>query len=255
MVLRVQLDRYHLKVIPHDPPFTPLHLMTAGQHSSAIKECLRCGSCCRQGGPTLHLEDLPLVRGGHLLPDHLVTIRSGETSYDPLTETFRPVEQELVKISGKNSTWTCRFFCDDKKGSCSIYQFRPLECRLLKCWDTREVKEIIGRNTLDRVSLLSPSDPCLNLMAAQEEKCSYHRVNLLIRELKENPEAEDLLDELTGIVRIDLQIRARAGKDCSVSLARELFLFGRPVFKAIAAYGFRLYEAGPEVFLQPPVQP
>lgn len=224
--------------------------MTTEQQLSGSQECRRCGSCCRQGGPALHREDLPLLREGHIRRQHLVTIRSGEPAYDPVTGKIKPVEQELLKISGGSSTWSCRFY--DDSGGCTIYQNRPLECRLLKCWDTRELKEIIGRNTLTRRDLLDPSDPILGLLSAQERQCDYQRINSLVNILENQPGDTGPLEELAGIVRADLMIRAQAQKEFSISLARELFLFGRPVFKVLAAHGFRVSEAGQEIFLHPP---
>ncbi|MFO7760898.1 MAG: YkgJ family cysteine cluster protein [Desulfobia sp.] len=225
--------------------------MNTDQQLPETGECQRCGSCCRQGGPALHKEDLPLLREGHFSRDHLVTIRTGEPAYDPLTGKTSPVEQELIKITGRNFSWTCCFY-DDEAGACSIYQYRPLECRLLKCWDTRELEKIIGRNTLVRKDLISPSDPVLNLLAAQDEQCPYNRINSLVSRLKNQAKEISSLDELTRLVRIDLVIRAYAQKQFSVSLDRELFLFGRPVFKVLEAHGFQVFEAGQEVFLYPP---
>lgn len=225
--------------------------MSTEQQLTDSNECQRCGSCCRQGGPALHQEDLPLLRGNHFSDSHLVTIRTGEPAYDPLTDTTKPVDQELLKLTGRNSAWTCCFY-ENSTGSCSIYQYRPLECRLLKCWDTRELNEIIGRNTLTRKDLINPADPILNLLSAQDEQCNYNRINTLVSELKNNPGNSASLDELTLTVRKDLIIRAHAQKQFSISLARELFLFGRPVFKILAAHGFRISETEGEVFLHPP---
>ncbi|MFP3982086.1 MAG: YkgJ family cysteine cluster protein [Desulfurivibrionaceae bacterium] len=224
--------------------------MTTDQQLSGTEECRRCGTCCRQGGPALHREDLPLLREGHFSRRHLVTIRSGEPAYDPLTGKIKPVEQEILKISGGSSTWSCRFYGDSR--GCTIYQHRPLECRLLKCWDTRELKEMIGRNTLTRRDLLDPSDPVLGLLSAQDKQCDYQRIITLVKRLENQSGETDPLKELTGIVRADLTIRGQAQKEFSISLARELFLFGRPVFKVLAAHGFRVSEAGQEIFLHPP---
>ncbi|MCU0564488.1 MAG: hypothetical protein MUE48_11205 [Desulfobacterales bacterium] len=42
--------------------------------------CVRCGTCCRNGGPALHQDDRRLVIDGVIHTRHLFTIRPGETA-------------------------------------------------------------------------------------------------------------------------------------------------------------------------------
>lgn len=73
-----------------------------GQSSEKIKKaCDRCGTCCRQGGPALHVQDRHLVAPGFLEFDVLVTIRRGELARYPLSGHPEPVRQELIKIQGQ----------------------------------------------------------------------------------------------------------------------------------------------------------
>ncbi len=61
------------------------------QSSKKIKQaCDRCGTCCRQGGPALHIQDRHLVAPGFLGFDVLVTIRRGELARYPLSDRPEP---------------------------------------------------------------------------------------------------------------------------------------------------------------------
>ena len=85
------------------------------------------------------------MREGHIGTEHLITIRKGELAYNPASETLQPVPQELVKIAGKGRGWEC-LFIDNAASSCMIYEQRPLECRILKCWDTSELLSVIYKD-------------------------------------------------------------------------------------------------------------
>src|SRR5512135_2095107 len=94
--------------------------------------CIRCGTCCTKGGPTLHAKDRHLISEGHFGTGHLVTIREGELAYGPSGEAPQPVPEELIKIAGKGKGWEC-IFLKKEDSSCMIYAHRPMECRILKC--------------------------------------------------------------------------------------------------------------------------
>ena len=115
--------------------------------------CLRCGTCCTKGGPALHKEDKDILLDGHIGRERLVTIRKGELAFSPLSGKLEPLQKELVKIAGKGNGWSCCFY-DTEKASCSIYSHRPLECRILKCWDTEQLLSVVGKDTLARADIL-----------------------------------------------------------------------------------------------------
>jgi hypothetical protein len=46
-------------------------------------------------------------------------------------------------------------------------------------------------------------------------------------------------EKLTALIQQDLAIRSRAIDQFGLSLAAELFIFGRPVFKILSARGFQ----------------
>lgn len=216
-----------------------------GQNDSA--ECLRCGTCCRQGGPALHGEDLALVGKGVLATAQLVTIRRGEPAYNPLQDEVLPSSSEFIKIKGQGNSWSCCFF-DEVTNGCLIYRTRPLECRLLFCRDTEPLTAVMGRDLLDRSNLLATDDPVLPLIARQEEECSYRLINDLLAETGQSQAT--LAEKLSVFVRKDLALRDMFLRDFPNRQGEELFLFGRPLFLVLAPRGFCLVEKGGEVSLQ-----
>src|SRR4030065_1553251 len=125
--------------------------------------CIRCGTCCKKGGPSLHLEDKKILLAGHIKRESLITIRKGELAFFPLSGRPEPIEKELIKIAGKGKGWVC-FFFDEKESSCAIYAHRPLECRLLKCWDTAQLLSVIGKETMTRTDILGEDEPVMRLI-------------------------------------------------------------------------------------------
>ena len=122
--------------------------------SASVKNCIRCGTCCEKGGPALHQEDRMLIEKGRIPSKYLYAIRKGELAHDNVKGRLMPVDSDIIKIKGKEGTWTCIFFDAHNKG-CSIYSDRPLECRALKCWDTVELEKMYAGHRLTREDLVS----------------------------------------------------------------------------------------------------
>lgn len=198
--------------------------------------CIRCGTCCLKGGPVLHHEDKGILLAGHVGYQHLVTIRKGEPAYDPVLDTVRPVERELVKMRGKEKEWSCCFF-DEKSSSCTIYEHRPLECRLLKCWDTSALEGLVGKNTIVRADIINARDPITKVIEMHEQECPYREVEELLSSLSRGTDKSKTLARLNELVRKDLAIRFFAIKELGLREEFELFIFGRPLFKVLSSRG------------------
>jgi len=203
--------------------------------------CIRCGTCCKKGGPSLHLEDKEILFAGHIERESLITIRKGEFAFFPRGGRPEPIQKELVKIAGKGKGWVCCFY-DEKKSSCTIYAHRPLECRLFKCSDTVQLLSVIGKDTMTRADILSADDPILRFIETHEQECSISMAEDLISVLLEKNDDPEALAKLTSLVHRDLTIRSRAISEFGLSLEAELFLFGRPLFKILSARGFQLMK-------------
>ena len=213
-------------------------------------QCKQCGTCCRKGGPALHQEDLEILRTGQIELQHLVTIRKGEMALAPVSDTPQATDRELIKTAGRGSDWTCCFF-DEQTNTCTIYENRPLECRLLQCWDTATIEAVINKDTLARTDIIGPDDPILEFIGAHEQACPLSRVISLAAKLHGAVAKQPILAELTDLVRRDLQIRARAVAAFNIPVAVELFYFGRPLFVLLSPYNIGIHEDHEGVHLKP----
>jgi Fe-S-cluster containining protein len=205
---------------------------------TTVSECIRCGTCCEKGGPCFHIEDRMLIEKGKIPAKYLYTIRKGELAHDNVKGCLTPVDSDILKIKGKKDSWTCIFFDEEKKG-CTIYDDRPLECRALKCWDTRELEQIYANTRLTRTDLVSEVKGLWELIKEHQACCDYKKIQPLIEDLagsKHNQARRKLLE----IIRYDAEIRklvvARGGLDPEMLD----FLFGRPLTKTLENYGIKI---------------
>lgn len=202
--------------------------------------CLRCGACCRKGGPALHGDDLPLVRDGHLPLANLITIRRGELAHNPLTDKIEPVARELVKIRGTGGHWCCCYYDAANKG-CSIYGNRPVACGVLKCWQPEQILALVGQDLLGRLDILEEADPLRPYVLEYERLCPCPDMGEVEKNLAGQP--EELLPSLEMQVNRDIAFRDQVVRQLHLSPAQETFLFGRPLFQLLQALGVMVSES------------
>ena len=202
--------------------------------------CRRCGICCRKGGPALHGEDLALVRAGYLPLASLITIRRGELAHNPLTDRIEPVKRELVKIRGIGGQWCCCYY-DAAGQGCSIYGNRPVACEALKCWQPEESLALMGQDLLGRLDILEKDDPFRPYVLEYERLCPCPDMGEVEKNLAGLPEG--LLASLEMQVNRDIAFRDQVVRQLHLSLARETFLFGRPLFQLLQALGVMVSES------------
>jgi len=89
---------------------------------------------------------------------------------------------DIIKIKGKEDTWTCIFF-DEQNKECSIYNDRPVECRALKCWDTGELEKMYAGHRLTREDLVSKVEGLWDLIKDHQARCDYEKIKKLIGDL------------------------------------------------------------------------
>ena len=205
------------------------------------EECRCCGTCCTKGGPALHDRDRKLLECNLLEPGQLITIREGEPVFTLTAETVQPARTEIIKIKGRGSEWSCLFYGKERK-SCLIYESRPLECTLLKCWDTAELEKVAGRNLLSRHDIIADDDPVLSFMALHDRECSLKDLQQILAGIAGEKSRRQALLDLAGLVNKDLTIRGRACGELNLDLDLELFFFGRPLFKILQQFGIETVE-------------
>ncbi len=201
--------------------------------------CKQCGLCCKQGGPALHLQDLALVKSGKIPINRLITIRKGELVDNPLVGKIVPTTVELVKIIGNNGQWECCFH--DAKFGCTVYTERPLACRVLKCWDTAEILELVEKDTLSRFDIVDKNDPILGHIIDHEQICPCHDLGDLWTNVARL--SDDRKKELEQRVRRDLDFRGKILGVMGFTVSEELFYFGRPLFQLLQPLGLQLSES------------
>ena len=196
------------------------------------RQCKQCGRCCQNGGPALHGDDLPLV-GTSLALDDLLCVRVGEMSLHPVTGRAEPAAWEFIKVAGRAGSWQCRFLTDDLV--CALHPDKPLECRVLECWQSQPLLDLLGHDLLNRSHLL-PDEPRLAAMIDEHDRqCACALLGPYL-EGKRLP--DDFLQEL---LHRDMLIRQEAAALFSLSAAREMLYFGRPLFMSLQGAGWRVW--------------
>lgn len=164
--------------------------------------------------------------------DNLQVIREGELAFNPFKEVVEPVPVEMIKLAVQGDSWECPFH--QKQGGvsgCIIHADRPMECRLLKCWDTADIEAVTFKNCLTRFDLLGKDNAILAKIVEHEDTCSYSELWRAMEGVtKEDAES---LEVVRVILARDLQIRQQLVADFHLNLQQELFYLGQPMFRVL----------------------
>jgi len=211
-------------------------------------QCRRCGACCEKGGPTLHLEDRPLVESGKIPLKDLFTIRKGEMVLEPMQKEPVPASEELVKIKGRGGSWCCRYL-EEEGCACRIYEDRPVECRAQKCWDSAEIEAIYAKGRIGRKDLVAGLSGIWELVEEHEKRCSYPQLASLAEQLHAG-ESESAASDVTEMISYDRHLRdlvaGKGGMDPQILD----FLFGRPMTETVHGFGLRVEKDGDRIVLK-----
>jgi Fe-S-cluster containining protein len=170
-----------------------------------------------------------LIDSGLIPARHLYTLRKGEIVNDSIQGCLIPLESEMIKIKGQSRDWTCVYF--DKTGpACRIYEHRPQECRILKCWDTRDIEAVYSRNRLTRKDLLTGIPALWSLIADHDLRCSHVTLQKLLVLKSGDAAANKTIREM---VEYDRSIRMLVVEKAGVESDMLDFIFGRPLSEAI----------------------
>ena len=203
-----------------------------------ISECRRCGTCCRKGGPSFHQEDKALIEKGVIHSKYLYTIRKGEMAYDNVKQCLQPVCSDVIKIKGKGESWTCILF-DEKQNECTIYENRPIECRALKCWDTKALEDLYDRKRLKREDLIADIEGLWGLIKDHQERCNYQTIQKLVKAINSDGGAE-ARQRLVEIIQFDIEIRKLVVSRGGLDMDMLDFLFGRPLKQTLQNFGLKI---------------
>ena len=200
-------------------------------HPNTDTQCKRCGTCCRKGGPALHLQDRNLVTAGHISIERLFTIRIGEPVRDDVRGLLLPAGEEMIKIKGAAGSWACAFL-HDPANQCTIYDHRPLECRLLCCRDTAPIERAYDIDRLTRKALLGHIKGLWALVVQHQRRCDYRRMAEQLD--KSSPTAGFFRDgPVAEAARYDRALRELIVEKGLVSAETLDFVLGRPVSQVV----------------------
>lgn len=171
-----------------------------------------------------------LIDSGLIPARYLVTLRKGEVVNDAIKGCLMPLESEMIKIKGWDRTWTCVFF-DNIENACRIYDHRPLECRILKCWDTREIEAVYFQNRLMREDLLTAIPELWCLIEDHERRCSH----VALRELLDSKPGDTVAEKkIQEMVAYDRSIRMLVVEKTGIASNMLDFIFGRTFQKTVS---------------------
>ena len=220
--------------------------MTRPRHHP-VSTCKRCGTCCRKGGPALHLEDKPLLDQGRIPLKHLVTLRAGQMVRDNVRGVLTPLSDDVIKIKGQPGADACLYF-DGNRNRCTIYDHRPVECRVLECWNTGAIEALYGRDRLTRNDLLKSAKDLLDLVRDHQSRCDYTLIGRLIDALK-TEDKQRALEALSQLIHYDRHLRLLVAEQSDPDDDMTDFLFGSPLAVTLNAFGVRLTESNGRVKL------
>jgi len=202
--------------------------------------CVRCGECCRQGSPSLHLEDAELLSQGLISTRQVYTLRRGEPVTYSIEGRLDILSEELVKIKEDPESRYCIFY-SEQNGDCLIYDHRPLQCRFQECWNPALLKGLWDREKLSRRHLLENDPDLLELLQAHDERCALEKLDAAFKQFHQ---ARDLtaLDQILDILSQDTAFRNFS----TTKLARDKeeldFLLGRPMTEIVRVYGMKVIK-------------
>jgi hypothetical protein len=196
------------------------------------------------GGPALHDEDASLVESGRIPLAGLYTIRQGELARDNVSGGLIRAESEIIKIKSVRGARACLYY-DNALCACRIYESRPLECRVLECWDTGQIIQIYDQRRLVRKKLLNAIPWVSELIETHEARCAFEEIHrlVLLRE-KGDPLGSE---GLQAIIHDDAHFRYMLIQKGNINPDMIDFLLGRPLSETIPLqYGIKLKQMFPE---------
>lgn len=194
----------------------------------SLNTCRRCGTCCRKGGPALHLSDSGLLE--HIPMGSLVCLRRGEQAFDPRAKGLRPLEVELLKIRGRDGGWACMYF-EEENAACGVYTHRPLECRSLSCADTGDIFCAMDTPTLAREHVVAVGSA---LRACIEEHERLFPAGEAVRLAAARRAGDGIPQELDILIRREAHFRQSFAEKVGTTDEDLWAYFGRPLWLVLA---------------------
>ncbi len=213
-------------------------LSLAEHHAREIlPSCLQCGECCRKGSPTLHLEDLPLLRKGAIGWNAVYTLRRGEPVRSPFKEDLFFLLDERLKVREKPGTTEC-LFLDASTNRCTIYANRPLQCRAQACWDPAPAEELAKEPYLTRRDIFKDVELLLDVMAEHDRRCRFDQLAAAFQELEATKGAS--VDNVLRLLAFEDHFRNFMADKLGIPKDHLELVFGRSFANLVQVFGCRV---------------
>ena len=186
----------------------------------------------------MQIADVSLVYDGFIERGDLYTIRFGELVRDNIRGELRVTDKEIIKIKEKEKNLGCIYY-DEKAKACTIYEYRPIQCKALACWDESEFMRVYARPKVDRKDIIRDKI-ILGLMKEHDKRCSYSELDKCVRQIKK--EGEEAVGKILEVLRFDHHIRTFTSKKLGIDLSEMDFLFARPLTQTITMFGLKVIK-------------
>lgn len=201
--------------------------------------CVRCGDCCRMGSPTLHVEDLELLKTGKIPWDYLLALRVGEPARSPFDGNPFILSEERIKVAEKEGTRECVFF-NREASECSIYSDRPLQCRAQACWDPIPGRDSAELDFLLRSHIFEGIELLVRVMEEHESRCSFQALSAAFEELTRSK--GENVEEVLGLLSYEDHFRQFVSEKFQIPPQYLDLLLGRSFVKMASLFGFKVLE-------------
>ncbi len=201
--------------------------------------CVRCGQCCRMGSPTLHMEDLALLKEGKIAWDKLVTLRAGEPARSPFDGKPFLLTEERIKVAEKKGSSECVFLLTEPY-QCSIYSDRPLQCRAQACWDPLPARDTAELPFLLRNHIFEGIDVLLEVIAEHENRCSFQMLAQAFEKLATGK--GENIEEVLGLLSYEEHFRHFVSEKFTIAPQNLDLLLGRSFAGLVPLFGFKVLE-------------
>ncbi len=208
--------------------------------------CKNCGTCCRKGGPALHIKDAFLFEENILRVQDVLTIRIGELVRDEMKDRIVPIPNELIKVAPtaglRPDDWTCRFLTSNNR--CFLHGKHPAECRALDCKEPEALMQLSNEERLDRLRIceLSNSPPWWKeLILTHEEQVNYADLAQWAFKIEEE---EDCKASFIAALEYDRSFRQLVVEKKAAEAEVLNFLFGRPLMLTMVMFGLQARSDG-----------
>jgi hypothetical protein len=129
------------------------------------------------------------------------------------------------------------------KRGCSIYAQRPIQCRVLKCWDTAALETLYRQGHLTRQDLLGEIPGLWDLVSTHAEKCDHFKTTRRASAfLAQGDRWQRAEAELLESLRYDQSLRDLIHTQGRPDPNLLPFLLGRPLIQRLRPLKLKLIQ-------------